>query len=513
MKMKKYLILAIAAVSLLACGEETALNPRQAADGVVFNLDARHPGTATKAVKTGWETGDVIFVFFTGAASPAYLEMKWDGGKWNNTSKNGLSLPEDASGKMRAVYLPFGNGATVANVDGAFSFSETYYAYYLTAELPYTVTDNTVSGSFQMRIPEGFVQFFVDDADATDGKRIELREPKMTPVGIASVSADGQVVTSALAHGAPMPGYLYDKEEKSAGEAKGWLFSGILAEDSRGVAEDYYFTLVKNGYNGPYYYKETPGRAFYRGESDGRAVKLPALDKWEDVSDTTRPIDLGVDVDGRRVYWSWRNLGAAVEVELGDYFAYGETEPYYVSLNPQTWKDGKSNGYSWSSYKFATAGTGSSVTKYNGQDYKALLPEDDAAHTALGGIWRIPTQEEWNALVSSCTIKWIYYHYETPEYGVKYEYGIWVEPKVTGSQQVRVFFPATGIFVGTQLDLDKSYPQNMLFGHYWSSSSSYNVQYAYKFYFKKGNSGDTAVTGVYNNDERFYGCSIRPVTY
>ena len=140
---------------MVSCGKQS-MDPipeePQGPKEIVFNLDAKHPGTATRAVKTGWETDDVVFVFFSGATAPAYLEMKWDGGKWVRTTKNNLTLSDGQTGTMTAVYLPFGSDATISNDNGSYKFSKIYYSYYLTAQLPYTVTDGEVSGPFGMPV-------------------------------------------------------------------------------------------------------------------------------------------------------------------------------------------------------------------------------------------------------------------------------------------------------------------------------------------------------------------------
>ena len=251
----------VAALTLMSCGKQSAEFTTEGPEGqaaVIFNLDARHPDTATRAVKDGWETGDVVFVFFSGAQAPAYLELKWDGGKWVQTAKNSLTLANGQTGTMTAVYLPFGSESTISNDNGSYKFSKIYYSYYLTAQLPYTVADSEVTGLFDMRIPEGYVQYFIDDTSAAATDVVELREPHMTPVKILSVGADGAIVTEALAHGAPMPGYVYDKEKKADGESKGYLFSGILAEEARATATDYHFTFVKgsNWRSSSFYSKE-----------------------------------------------------------------------------------------------------------------------------------------------------------------------------------------------------------------------------------------------------------------
>ena len=157
--MKKIaLIICAGLMALVSCNKEIA-SPDQGvkeATPVVFNLTATHPGD-TKAVKTGWETGDVVFVFFSTQAAPRYLEMKWTGTKWVSEGKNSLALTEDEHGYMTAVYLPFGSDATVTADGTDFKFSDTFETYYLTDRMFYYVTDGELSGTFTMKIPEGYV--------------------------------------------------------------------------------------------------------------------------------------------------------------------------------------------------------------------------------------------------------------------------------------------------------------------------------------------------------------------
>ena len=56
-------------------------------------------------------------------------------------------------------------------------------------------------------------------------------------------------------------------------------------------------------------------------------------------------IDLGLPSG---LKWASFNLGASAPEEYGDYYAWGETEPYYSSQDPLALKDGKT-GYDWSS--------------------------------------------------------------------------------------------------------------------------------------------------------------------
>lgn len=477
--MKKTLAIILASVALISCSKEildktTEENVTPVAE-IVFNLSANHPdGAATKAVKTGWETDDVIFVFFSGQAAPKYLEMKWNGTTWTFTAKNSLALAESETGTMRAVYLPFGSGAQVTAEGTAFKFDTQYNTYYLTATLPYTVTGGTVSGTFDMQIPDGYVQFFLNDADASSSTEIELREPHLTPQGIASIAADGTITHTAIASGAPLKGYVYDKEAKATGESKGYLFSGILAAGARNASTDYHFTLVSGGWQGSYYQKAFSGKTWYRGASEGRALKMPALGEWTTVTDY-KPIDLGTDVGGKRIYWASCNVGANKPEDYGNYFAWGET----------TSKTNYNSG--WSNYFDG----GPTFTKYNISGGKTVLePENDAACANWGGSWRMPTHAEMEELVALSN-EWVIDYEGSGVNGYKF----------TGNSKT-IFLPAAGYRVDTNLYGAGSD------GYYWSSSlkeddsaNAWIVTFGLEDYPDSG-----------YDYYRYRGLSVRPVT-
>lgn len=90
--MKKSLIILGFIFFIVSCNKENATNSNltegrpednQSPKEIIFDLNANHPdGNPTKAVKTGWEKNDVIYVFFSGQRAPRYLEMKWNGSEW-----------------------------------------------------------------------------------------------------------------------------------------------------------------------------------------------------------------------------------------------------------------------------------------------------------------------------------------------------------------------------------------------------------------------------------------------
>lgn len=523
--MKKVLyILAATVLSLVSCNKEEFDNNVQVVNNksekeIVFELSAIHPDdnvAHTRAVKTSWESGDVIYVFFNNVPAPRYLKMSFDGTQWTNSQMNGaseesLGLAENATGTMRAVYLPFGNALTVGSDGTAFTFSENTYSYYLTATLDYTVTGGKVSGAFYMTIPDGYIQFFLDDASASSTE-IEIREPHLTPQGIASIAADGSITHTSVAHGAPLKGYVYDKAVKETGESKGYLFSGILAAEARNVSTDYHFTVVSGGWQGTYYAKAFAGKTWYRSATEGRALKMPALSGWTTITDY-KPIDLGTDVDGKRIYWASRNLGAssdypaadtdeARQATWGDYYAWGETAPYYTA-NPYgtpTWAAGKSTGYTWTSYSYATNNDRSKYSKYTASlNEKAtsgtadglmqLELTDDAARVNLPGTyWRMPTEAEWLVLIGDRS------NWEL----LGAEMGRKVKGTVAGYTDHYIFLPAAGYRTG----INYYYAGSK--GLYWASSLDYTVN--------SGRRVETTSDGVYNSSNyRYYGYSIRPV--
>lgn len=119
--------------------------------------------------------------------------------------------------------------------------------------------------------------------------------------------------------------------------------------------------------------------------------------KGEKPNPTVTPeyVDLGLPSG---VKWATFNVGATKPEEYGDYFAWGETEPKEL--------------YDWSTYKWCD-GSYNTLTKYNtDSEYgvvdnkKILESSDDAAYVNWGGNWRMPSVDEWNELLSHCSLKW-----------------------------------------------------------------------------------------------------------
>lgn len=206
-------------------------------------------------------------------------------------------------------------------------------------------------------------------------------------------------------------------------------------------------------------------------------------------------VDLGLSVK-----WATCNLGASYPEQYGDYYAWGETEPYYYgsAKNPK-WKEGKENGYAWPSNKYVVIDSldNTYLTKYNSHsrigldgfvDYMTVLEyEDDAASVKLGGSWRIPTSQEFQELIDNCT-------WEVTEMcGIT---GYRVTSAVPGYEGKSIFMPFSGDYWNTDLE-------DYGGGYYWTSSLYSGTSMAAEFF-----SIEDLETSAYY---RFVGGSIRPV--
>lgn len=485
-----------------------------------YNLDATTV-SAGASVKNLWSDGDEIFVFLSGIAAPKHLKMTYNGAAWNTVEMDGASecpghfdLVNGDTGTMTAVYIP-GSNNTVAASGSDFTFTKVP-EYFLISKLDYSVSRGKIDATFDMILPEGFVQFFVSDGTGAQGRDIELREPHLTPKSLVSVSADGSFKTSSLAHGAPVKGVAQFYSGK-----RGFVFTGVLSDDARNHATDYHYTVVADGWNGSYYDYSSTRMILYTSPESGRANALPALENWN--SSAYKPIDLGLEMpagtgsEKKRVYLSSRNLGALRDTPAalgtlesrqetwGDYFGWADTSPYYenhfTSSPTIEWKNDKQEGYMWDSYCFGSSAT--SLTKYCGNEalgeagFHDTLTEieawDDAANRNLGRNWRTATIFEWAELVNSPDYSWNWDNYRRGY--------ILTSNKIGFDDGRYVFIPAAGGW-GSVYHVSPD-----VTGNYWTSTL-YTPMSSSAYYVDLSPDRGVSTSFAF----RCYGFSIRPVT-
>jgi hypothetical protein len=196
-------------------------------------------------------------------------------------------------------------------------------------------------------------------------------------------------------------------------------------------------------------------------------------------------IDLGLPSG---TLWATSNIGAESPEDVGDYFAWGETEP----------KDVPTEYYNFTNYLYCK-GTGLTLTKYCSQssygyngftdELTELLPGDDAATINWGSDCQMPSKEQFQELIQYSTITL------TTQNGVS---GRKVTSNINGKS---IFFPFTGYFFENGIsDKDKQ-------AYYWSRSL-YTSEPAYS-------QALTFYTNINNiscsRQIRAFGCCVRPV--
>ena len=148
--MKKTLLFAAAVLALAACSKESPVKEDSAIDAskIVFNIDVQN-ADATKAIKTAWENGDDVYVFFEDNTTQ-YVKMTYNGISWTYADKDGNSNYTDltltASGKkLSAVYMPdfvCSAAPTYDSGNSRWTFGS-IAGYYQSAEsIDYTVSDH-----------------------------------------------------------------------------------------------------------------------------------------------------------------------------------------------------------------------------------------------------------------------------------------------------------------------------------------------------------------------------------
>ena len=519
--MRKLMLFVFLTAGIISCSKEIieTVEDTPTAVPMSFNITVVEKPD-TRAAKTGWADGDVIYVFFKGLESK-YLTLSFDGSNWSNASAGGVLTNEDFSGlstlTLTAVHFPVPVDVTFDN--GAFSFTkdgQPVYNYYLfDSDKAYEVQGSTVKGSLNMSKPENFIQIHIADIQS-NVEDYSFGCSLIKPVACASVGTDGKITETTLSNGGRL---------KGVADSDGAIFGGRLATTS---AADYTFTLFDD--DSIYILKRlnkqlTPGKMY-----NFPAITVTSGNNWI----TGLWVDLGLSVK-----WASINLGATSPEQGGDYFAWGETEPKYLDgyalENPCThWKPGQTGGsdggYNNANYKFMQEGQSSwfNITKYTIEDYvrytydghEYFYPiwydgdftkfigdgkstfadydyEDDPVWMNWGGECRVATIAEWQELLSTSNCEWDWRE-DYNGAGVK---GWIVTSKVAGFEGASIFLPAGGWRDGSRLQ----YTEN---GHYWTNSietyTTKDSRYGQKLLF-------TSSSHYINSSARTNGLLVRPV--
>lgn len=301
MNMKKVLLILVTALlALSSCQRETPVEKVRTYALSSLRFDMAIDRVETKGIKSGWENGDKVFVFFSGVTG-AYVTMSFDGTAWTSSPSNGaVSLNE--TGKLTAIYLPY-----VGNVEPAYSegwhFPAVSESYFFKAEkVDYSIRDvgnqvATLGATLAMtKANDASSQFFVPKTPEQN-ETMKLACSVATPTGLAGIASDGTVSSSAGTQGAWMTGYpaTVDGEQ-------GFYFYGMIAETP---GPDTYFALRDN--NDTYYKHYYKGNTTLTGR---RSYQLPAFENWPVVGEHA-PASVG------GYLWYSLNDGTSSPLETG----------------------------------------------------------------------------------------------------------------------------------------------------------------------------------------------------
>ena len=198
-----------------------------------------------------------------------------------------------------------------------------------------------------------------------------------------------------------------------------------------------------------------------------------------------------VEIGGLK--WATMNVGATDITDAGLYFQWGDTQGYTAA---QVGSGEGQKYFGWADYKYGNGTSSPGATgmiKYNSTDGKTVLDlSDDAARANMGGLWRMPTTEEFQALGTATTSAW------TTDYQGSGVSGLVLTDKTDNSKVL--FFPAAGYCDNGSVGSVGTY------GNYWSSSVySSDVQSAYGLRFH------SSIVYWHGGSSRPFGFAVRGV--
>lgn len=396
--MKKLFITLSAVLALAACSESNIAeieNPQQeenVSTPVTFNITVQEQG-ATKALKTDWADGDVIYIRFNGI-NDKYIFITYNGSTWDVTESTAFSA-SDFEGKtltLGAVHFPIDVEASFSGNNLQFKKDGQDVASYCMyqSNAAYTVDGINVTIKLSLQKPDNVVLFHVPgiQANASDySLKVSAEETNVRAFWCKNIGNDGIVNVSAKSSLNPIIGVA---------DADGGLFCATYMEgNGLGSSKDYTLTV-----KGPVQEYTISGSLTLNA---GYQYSLPALNdaKW---TTKFKPFTVAA---GKQVYIAPGNLQATT-TDLGASWTWVFAPTQYARVgsyaaNTTINGDGKvsANGtvdlFGWS-----TAATvyginvSTSNSTYSGDfvDWGGLTIGSVAPNT-----WRTPTKAEWEWMI------------------------------------------------------------------------------------------------------------------
>ena len=508
--MKKTIILAsLALMAAFSSCNKSEMPEAATTDGIKLNITVADLSTETKAVKSGWVNGDRLNLFFEGwnesATSDNYQKepdmiLKYDGSKWQIESQvASLSTRlKESGGKFTAFWESSNDLMNFSSYEWA---SPTVYYHFPTTKnthtsdqyvmhanmvvfsesIDYSFKGSTLTAAISTWTFDTKLKILVktDDTAVKDNANNLVLQVKIGddsyawPKGDVVVRATDLSILGASSNVIGMQG--------AVAESDGLAFYYAY---NYSTGSQIVFTLIDTS-NGDKKQYTVTGKDL-RTDSF-KAISIDYSKFKEGAADIPDGcVDLGLSV-----YWASCNLGASKPTEYGGYYQWAGTKDVsdtgiYLDWSYCPYHTGSDESSGWTKYN--------TKSSYGTVDNKTVLEAmDDAATVALGGKWRMPTDEEWTELRNTDNCSWTW----TTIDGVN---GYKVQSKKSGYTDNWIFLPAAGSRRGTDLSLVGSG------GYYWSSSlNTGGPNLAWYVYFYS----DNVSRYRYN---RCNGQSVRPVS-
>ena len=508
--MKKTIILAsLALMAAFSSCNKSEMPEAATTDGIKLNITVADLSTETKAVKSGWENGDRLNLYFESwnesATSDNYQKepdmiLKYDGSKWQIESQVASlsSRLKESGGKFTALWESSNDLMNFSSYEWA---SPTVYYHFPTTKnthtsdqyvmhanmvvfsesIDYSFKGSTLTAAISTWTFDTKLKILVktDDTAVKDNANNLVLQVKIGddsyawPKGDVVVRATDLSILGASSNVIGMQG--------AVAESDGLAFYYAY---NYSTGSQIVFTLIDTS-NGDKKQYTVTGKDL-RTDSF-KAISIDYSKFKEGAADIPDGcVDLGLSV-----YWASCNLGASKPTEYGGYYQWAGTKDVsdtgiYLDWSYCPYHTGSDESSGWTKYN--------TKSSYGTVDNKTVLEAmDDAATVALGGKWRMPTDEEWTELRNTDNCSWTW----TTIDGVN---GYKVQSKKSGYTDNWIFLPAAGSRRGTDLSLVGSG------GYYWSSSlNTGGPNLAWYVYFYS----DNVSRYRYN---RCNGQSVRPVS-
>ena len=478
-------------------------------DGIKLDITVADLNSETKAVKSGWVNGDRLNLYFDGWNASATSDnfqkepdmiLKYDGSKWQIESQVASlsSRLKESGGKFTAFWESSNDLMNFSSYEWA---SPTVHYHFPTTKnthtsdqyvmhanmvvfsesIDYSFKGSTLTAAISTWTFDTKLKILVktDDTAVKDNANNLVLQVKIGddsyawPKGDVVVRATDLSILGASSNVIGMQG--------AVAESDGLAFYYAY---NYSTGSQIVFTLIdtSNGNKKQYTVTDKSLRT-----DSFKAISIDYSKFTEGAADIPDGcVDLGLSV-----FWASCNLGASKPTEYGGYYQWAGTEDVsdtgiYLDWSYCPYHTGSDESSGWTKYN--------TKSSYGTVDNKTVLEaKDDAATVALGGKWRMPTDEEWTELRNTDNCSWTW----TTIDGVN---GYKVQSKKSGYTDNWIFLPAAGSRRGTDLSLVGSG------GYYWSSSlNTGGPNLAWYVYFYS----DNVSRYRYN---RCNGQSVRPVS-